>query len=418
MCPKLTAAHIYLSTAGTMRVKLAAQIFSHSVAAALQRMVMEGCVTAEEAAGTIELVSKMNILFDYCNATVPFLPSSKFAVSYDNLCSRLTDLEDIKQWIRCWTVVNEGTGAVQNMLPFQKGWICTISSLQSLLQELIGGGTFTFLATRRLNQDAVENLFSVIRRNKGGFNNHPNAIHCMSMLGMLSCNMLMSLKSPGRNCTDDDDAATDSDAYLRVIHSHNLLPLNSSSTHIQAQCPLSDPSRPSVQRAAKSSSLSQLWHSAQCSRLSAIEEDVVEYILGAGIRRLIKNLSCASCSNFFSSKTNTRNRFISLKDFTNMSALFQPHKLFLKSFGRFETLFRKTIFKLSTGQTVLAKLRNMCLKLGDFSFLPSCHRSYTSNFLVSYFLRTRLHYYCKCRTRDVISKQKLVLKFRRLNVCL
>ena len=121
MCPKLTPAHIYLPLGAYMRIKLAAQVFSNSVAVALKCLTQEGYFTEDEAGGAIEIVSKMNKLFDYCNAEIPFMKSSKSAISCDMLQNRPDDLQDLKVWMANWKGICIETQTVRSIfMPFQK----------------------------------------------------------------------------------------------------------------------------------------------------------------------------------------------------------------------------------------------------------------------------------------------------------
>ena len=63
-CPKLTSKHMYPNSFLKMKMKLATQVLSHSVAAALMMAVSGGLLPAS-AAGTAEMVSKFDEIF-YC----------------------------------------------------------------------------------------------------------------------------------------------------------------------------------------------------------------------------------------------------------------------------------------------------------------------------------------------------------------
>ena len=59
-------------------------------------------------------------------------------------------------------------------LPCLSGWKMAINCLISLWSELQDVQGFDFLLTNRLNQDCVENVFSVVR-GKGGQRDRPDA---------------------------------------------------------------------------------------------------------------------------------------------------------------------------------------------------------------------------------------------------
>ena len=58
-------------------------------------------------------------------------------------------------------------------MPCISGWIIAIKSLLALWEDLNQNHNVRYLMTRRLNQDCVENLLSVIR-GKGGHGDRPN----------------------------------------------------------------------------------------------------------------------------------------------------------------------------------------------------------------------------------------------------
>ena len=65
--PKLTPKHINPSAFSKMKVKLATQVFSHSVSAGIYTYVALGGLPSK-AIGTAELLSKVDKLFDCCNS--------------------------------------------------------------------------------------------------------------------------------------------------------------------------------------------------------------------------------------------------------------------------------------------------------------------------------------------------------------
>lgn len=82
---------------------------------------------------------------------------------------------------------------------------CTIwlqrTQRRDLARYLIAIRGFRYVCTRRFNQDCAENIFSGIRRNGGGFNDHPEATSALQTLRFLSCaKVLEPLVSESSNC--------------------------------------------------------------------------------------------------------------------------------------------------------------------------------------------------------------------------
>lgn len=71
----------------------------------------------------------------------------------------------------------------KEMLPFQKGILCSINAVRALWAELKEEG-FDWLATHKLNQDLIENFFSAIR-GLGSMDTNPNPVQFCSRLRIL-----------------------------------------------------------------------------------------------------------------------------------------------------------------------------------------------------------------------------------------
>ena len=71
----------------------------------------------------------------------------------------------------------------KEMLPFQRGILCSIKAVQALWAELKVEG-FDWLATQKLNQDVIENFFSAVR-SLGGGDTNPNPVQFCTRLRIL-----------------------------------------------------------------------------------------------------------------------------------------------------------------------------------------------------------------------------------------
>ena len=56
-------------------------------------------------------------------------------------------------------------------MKFIQGWQITLSSFIGLWEQLSNNNDFEYILPRRLNQDPIENLFSILRRKGGSFDN-------------------------------------------------------------------------------------------------------------------------------------------------------------------------------------------------------------------------------------------------------
>ena len=160
MAPKLTSKHIELPPFSSMRVKLATQVLSHSVAAGISTLSILGRLPPD-AIHTGSFIERFDQLFNAFNSSSTSSPQKmRYAMSATS--EHLSFLQDCAQWFK--GVKSNGP---RTRLPCLQGWEMSIQSLLCLWEELRQYQNVKFLLTGRLNQDSLENLFSVIR-GKGG----------------------------------------------------------------------------------------------------------------------------------------------------------------------------------------------------------------------------------------------------------
>ena len=186
-----------------MKVNLAVQVLSHSVSAAMHTLADLQKIPIE-AKQTADFTEKFNCLIDLLNSASTSGGGQKSAISARFLDERCRQLELYTEWIRSWKFEDQRPGAtrvLKSQLEFQKGLIITVSAVKGLVQRLISERGYQYVCTRRLGQDCVENLFSVIRRDKGGYNSHPEAHKAIQHLRMACCEMLLG-QTKTQNCED------------------------------------------------------------------------------------------------------------------------------------------------------------------------------------------------------------------------
>ena len=195
LAPKLKERHIHLPPFSAMRVNLAAQILSHSVAAGMSFLVT--CKEIhEDAIYTAKFAEQFDILFNTFNSH-RLRSSQKLGHAFNDssghhafLCDSLRFLDSIK--------TEDG-----KELPCIFGWKLSISALLGLWHYLKTEQNFQFLFTSRLNQDYVENLFSIIR-GKGGHRDNPDAQQFKDAFKYVVANKLF-VQSGSSNCKIDSD---------------------------------------------------------------------------------------------------------------------------------------------------------------------------------------------------------------------
>lgn len=180
LCPKLTRSHLILTSFSKMRVSLAAQVLSATVANGLQY------IYGETVSSTVEFIRLFNRWFDIMNVKNLYegrnTRNTDLSPFTDINDSRLVWLEnDFLQYFDAWKrAVTSRPGNFSIKLRQQMQLSCqTLSGLRltslsvvAIVKKLLESGA-PFVLTNRLNQDPLEQLFGHCRH-KGGANSNPS----------------------------------------------------------------------------------------------------------------------------------------------------------------------------------------------------------------------------------------------------
>lgn len=151
-----------------MSVKLATQVFSHSVSSAMRTAVDMGQLPPE-AEETAVFIAKLNNVFDAMNSKRRFdVNPYRCAISSStekHLKTSLDSIAEALQWTKSWKMIN-----VKNNPPSFEGLAHTLNAVLLLWNDLEQEGV-NFLLTGRLNQDPLENEFAISRQRCGNDRN-------------------------------------------------------------------------------------------------------------------------------------------------------------------------------------------------------------------------------------------------------
>ncbi|XP_062405523.1 uncharacterized protein LOC134095835 isoform X3 [Sardina pilchardus] len=189
--PKLTARHIYLPPLSNMRASLAIQIFSHSVAAGMQAMVLQHQLQ-DEALHTATFAEDLDRLFDVLNSR-RMKDSKWWSRPLTTDSNKLDYLQNCINWIKSWKFGSARAPACQT------GLVVSIRSILRLHQELVCEGV-KHLYTSTLNKDCVENLFS----GKGRQRIHPTTRELAAALRSGSAPFILGLPERSTPCAHTD----------------------------------------------------------------------------------------------------------------------------------------------------------------------------------------------------------------------
>ena len=164
MAPKLTDRHIILPPFSAMRVNLAAQTLSHSVAAGINTLCTLNYLP-DDASVTAEFIETFDQLFNTLNSASR-KSSHKYKHAFRDNSGHIPFLNS------CLRFLSKVKTMENAIVPCLIGWQISIKSLLALWENLQRKG-FKYFLTNTLNQDCVENLFSIIR-GSGGHRDNPN----------------------------------------------------------------------------------------------------------------------------------------------------------------------------------------------------------------------------------------------------
>lgn len=189
---KLSNRHIAFRNE-VMKVKLATQLLSRSIARALElcdQLSLAPNITNTEP--TVEFINIFNDLFDVLNSRASGEYGYKRPLCSQNQANVLHFLEQAKSYILSLKIYNKSRRIVKKRITIHLskkplvecksktgflGFLVCIESLKYIYLTYVVGPTpfLRYIATYRISQDHIEIFFGHIRRH-GGYNNNPNVI--------------------------------------------------------------------------------------------------------------------------------------------------------------------------------------------------------------------------------------------------
>ncbi|KAL7296574.1 hypothetical protein TKK_0010005 [Trichogramma kaykai] len=187
-----------------MKVCLAAQVLSRSVAAALE--ICEHELELEEFQGakaTARFCRVIDDCFDFLNSRNRYNKCpSKSAITRDNLEDYRVKVNTYAAYIEALKIDEQPTLKTKKRTGFV-GLIIAMKNAVQMTTDMFAEGSLEFVLTYKLSQGHLEMFFACIRK-AGGFNNNPTTIQFKSAYRKLIPHV--SIKVPlTANCTPKDD---------------------------------------------------------------------------------------------------------------------------------------------------------------------------------------------------------------------
>ncbi|KOB73758.1 Uncharacterized protein OBRU01_10974, partial [Operophtera brumata] len=201
--PKLTKQHLNPNSRQKNRVKLATQVFSHTVTSGILAKIATNELPAE-AHATATLLSKFDQLFDALNADSTDLRRWNCS---KNMTKRTAHMNVFLKMAKF--VLDIKFIGLNSPPPSQMGWMRTMIAVERLWGNL----KVTSLSIRRLNLDPLQNCFACIRYHCGS-NVNPNI---SQFINGLKTAILNNLRDRGAKPNCEDDGAILSDDLKKLL---------------------------------------------------------------------------------------------------------------------------------------------------------------------------------------------------------
>ena len=376
--PKLTEKHIHPTNFNKMRVKLATQVLSHTVAASLCMYASLGGLPST-AMGTAEFVLKFDSVFDCVNCST-LHSTKKLKCPLNDISPNNEFMKEAINFITGLKVFN-GNEDVTSRIKCLKGWAVTLSAILAIWDHLSANHDFKYILTRRLNTDPLENFFGTIRQQGGGGNNdNPTPVQFVSAFRKLFFSSFLT--SSAINCAADFD---------------NLI----------AQCTDNKKSSTLV-LAAKTQSqtleIGPIDYKDPSVVSNIVKENAITYVAGYLLHKCSQKHSCSTCKEAQESiDLDGNNKHLCYfkaydQDKSQIGGLHAPSASFLKYIVELEAIFFKNFSIFTKSSSVGADI----LKLLKKEPVPF---KYCEEFPLAYlqklFLRMRIYYSLKFANRDL-----------------
>lgn len=274
---KIRKAHIYFAKQ-KMKVRLAAQLFSKSVADAL--IFCKDILKLEqfkECKATVDFVNLINDCFDIINSRTTLAPGNKKA-----LC--VANIDKVKVFVKHATEYlfnlkfTDGKSIVHSVRKTGfVGFIICLRNVIDLYNDLLIAGEIQFLCTYKISQDHLEMFFGKMR-SRGGYNDNPNVIQFQSAYKKNVICTELKLREKGilyessiLNVSSTESIATIND-NTPSYDTHNMTLTNMSEENVYL-----------------------LMQDVITSPLDEYTRHIVIYIAGFVSRRILQKLKCVVC---------------------------------------------------------------------------------------------------------------------------
>ena len=388
-----------------MKVRLAAQTFSSSVADALAFLQKNNDPDFQGVDGTIKFIRVVDRLFDLLNSRSPNGKGFKSPMRRDNINVWMSVIEHSIMYLVKLRDINGQLLLEHRRHTFVKGMVVAAKSAKSLAMDLLYQevSPYSYVLNYKWSQDHIELLNSAIR-GRNGNNTNPNVPQFKSALKKILLHAAIS-SSRYANCIAFDEDS--SPPIFSLKWSKNRSAISEKDDSPAKQLPIID-----------------------ClDNDSENKQSGLAYIGGWIVRNLVESLSCELCCDAMISSDKTK-RYLSLIAMKDNGGLVYPSEDVVSIVTVCEKYFNAYVRGTGEGMNASKKLRRSLTNviIADLSLTRPCHVLFSSllqhdidthfinedfhstqlmKAIVSEFLNMRLLRYAQEYTEDVVKRNVL-----------
>lgn len=402
---RLNSTHIDYSNK-KMKVSLAAQVISCSVANAIDYLRSDRCKLVQDSYATTEFIRIFDRLFDLLNSRNSYGKGLKAPLFLSNFNYWNDVLNESEIYIRNLTC--EGKSILQHLRhTFALGFLIDIQSIRGLAIDLLSKieKPLKYFLTYKTSQDHIELYFCCLR-SRGGFNNNPDIQQFLwSVRRLLYKNFVTA--SLNANCLSDICGS----APIYEFRSNKRVRCENT---VDDSIEFTD----------------EMLHVLNENNLSNYEENILYYISGYIVSKFVKTCNCSYCHEILLAPFKHRDHDYvnNSSDRTSFFTFINKGQLCIPSNIGYEIVkFAEKIFKaeLHVGFMGCINLKNRMTAIAikyfidkiPLLFQPLHPITDTSNqweelhefkiikYMINLFCKIRLHAYAKTNTLQYLGKK-------------
>jgi hypothetical protein len=349
-----------------MNVGNSCNLFDRRLSSALKLLVLEEGRCQEPTFTVAWFIDLLALWFEYGANRHPVM-----ALSRRNLENFNAAISLLKNVILVFKSLRIGNGAFK---PIQRGVILATTTLLDVSLECLDYHNFSYILTGRMNQDCVENLFSVVRSK----NPLPTPLYFARSLKQICMSQFLHVPSNSNYNVDDSDYLAD------LVSATANVPMISSDLFDVDAFSVDDVPR---------------------LTLSAAEQNTLYYVAGYCLHSIVISQNvCDDCVLpllLCNERDDVPCTLTKLREYRD-GALFKVSKSVYDMFFDLECMFRQQISVVAKKCVKVELCNRAKLVCSDYS-LPNCHDIKSK--LISKFLSVRIHTYANSRSKMALKEK-------------